>query len=228
MRQLQKLTRIVLTTSIVILSLSAAARASTRTLETRFALSADARSEFSTSFPLLSAGRIVVEADWNSPAVSRTAALLTLILIRPDGTTAASKSGASVLRLEHGASDQDIEKFAASNESKWTVKILNDADANRTEVSGTLRITIPAASRALEDTQFTLLGSGNAQEIPFKVPAPGKIQVGAGRSSEAVRSSCPGRQPDSSRRVKNLCASPGHKSDQGGAVRSRSTPSTSV
>ena len=36
---------------------------------------------------------------------------------------------------------------------------------------------MPAASRALEDTQFTLLGSGNAQEIPFNVPAPGRIEV---------------------------------------------------
>jgi hypothetical protein len=177
MRQLQTLTRIALTTSIVSLSLSAAAHPSTRTLETRFALSADVRSEFSTSFPLLSAGRIIVEANWNSPAISRAATSLTLILIRPDGTTAASKSGTSVLRLDHGASDQDTEKFAASNGAKWTVKILNDANANRTEVSGTLRITIPAASRTLEDTQFTLLGSGNAQEIPFNVPAPGKIQV---------------------------------------------------
>jgi len=35
----------------------------------------------------------------------------------------------------------------------------------------------PAARRALEDTQFTLLGSGNAQEIPFNVPAPGRIEV---------------------------------------------------
>src|SRR3981189_490464 len=111
MRQLQTLTRIALATSIVSLSLSTAAHPSTRTLETRFALSADVRSEFSTSFPLLSAGRIIVEANWNSPAISRSATSLTLILIRPDGTTAASKSGTSVLRLDHGAGDQDIEKF---------------------------------------------------------------------------------------------------------------------
>ncbi|MDQ6653108.1 MAG: hypothetical protein M3Y84_10235 [Acidobacteriota bacterium] len=174
---MHKLVKIFPIALIAVFCMFTAVCASTRTLETRFALSADARSEFSTSFPLLSAGRIIVEANWNSPAISRVATSLTLILIRPDGTTAASKSGTSVLRLDLGASDQDVEKFAASNEAKWTVKILNDANANRTEVSGTLRITIPAASRTLEDTQFTLLGSGNAQEIPFNVPAPGRIQV---------------------------------------------------
>jgi hypothetical protein len=74
-------------------------------------------------------------------------------------------------------SEPDLERFAGSKEPKWTVKILNDADANRSEVAGTLRITVPAASRALEDTQFTLLGSGNAQEIPFNVPAPGRLEI---------------------------------------------------
>ncbi len=102
---------------------------------------------------------------------------LTLILIQPDGTIATSKNGTSILRFEHRASEQDLEKWAGSKEPKWTVKILNDADANRSEVSGTLRITVPTVARALEDTQFTLLGSGNAQEIPFQVPAPGRIEV---------------------------------------------------
>jgi hypothetical protein len=88
-----------------------------------------------------------------------------------------SKSGTSILRLEHRASEQDLERLAGGKEPKWTVRILNDAETNRSEVSGTLRITIPTASRVLEDTQFTLLGSGNAQEIPFNVPAPGRIEV---------------------------------------------------
>jgi len=142
----------------------------------RFALSSDARSEFSKQFPVLSAGRILVEANWNSPTASRVSTL-TLILIQPDGTIATSKSGTNILRLEHRVNEQDVERFVGSIEPKWTVKILNDADGNRSEVSGTLRITIPVASRALEDTQFTLLGSGNAQEIPFNVSAPGRIEV---------------------------------------------------
>lgn len=110
------------------------------------------------------------------PNASRLSTL-TLVLIQPDGNIATSKSGTSILRLEHRANEQDVERFAGSSEAKWTVKILNDAAANRSEVSGTLRITIPVASRALEDTQFTLVGSGNAQEIPFNVPAPGRIEV---------------------------------------------------
>jgi len=153
-----------------------AVRGSTRTLEMRFALSSDARSEFSKQFPVLSAGRILAEANWNSTTANRVSTL-TLILIQPDGTIATSKSGTNILRLEHRVNEQDVERFARSSEPKWTVKILNDADGNRSEVSGTLRITIPVASRALEDTQFTLLGSGNAQEIPFNVPAPGRIEV---------------------------------------------------
>src|SRR5436309_2483690 len=38
----------------------------TRTLEFPFALSADARSEFSAPFPVLSAGRIIIEANWSN------------------------------------------------------------------------------------------------------------------------------------------------------------------
>ncbi len=177
MRHVQDWTKKLVTALIVVLSLNIASRANTRTLETHFALSADARSEFSTRFPVLSEGRILIEANWTSPAIRKSPGSLTLVLIQPDGTTVITKSGTSILRLEHRANEQDIERFANSNEAKWTVKILNDADTNRSEVSGTLRITIPAPTRALEDTQFTLLGSGNAQEIPFVVPAPGKIEV---------------------------------------------------
>src|SRR6266446_6770754 len=151
----------VLTAMLVILSLTAVARANTRTLVTRFALSADARSEFTTQFPVLSAGRILVEANWTSSAGSRTSPSLTVILIQPGGTIATSKNGTSILRIEHRVNEQEVERSAGTNNAKWTVKILNDADTNRSEVSGTLRITIPATTRALEDTQFTLLGSGN-------------------------------------------------------------------
>lgn len=175
-----------LTVLILMLSLTIAGRANTRILETRFALSSDARSEFSKQFPVLSAGRILVEANWNSPTSGRVPVSLNLILIQPDGTIATSRSGTSILRLEHRASEQDTEKFAQSDEGKWTVKILNDADAHRSEVSGTLRITIPVARRVLEDTQFTLLGLGNAQEIPFNVPAPGRIEVDTSWEPDAL------------------------------------------
>lgn len=174
---MQETTKTILVGTIIILALAAPGLANTRTLEMRFALSADARSEFSKQFPVLSAGRILVEANWSSAVGCQAAGPLTLILIQPDGTIVTSKKGTSILRVDYQASEQDVEKAVGSKEQKWTVKILNDAKTDRSEVSGILRITVPAASRALEDTQFTLLGSGNAQEIPFNVPAPGRVQV---------------------------------------------------
>ena len=164
-------------TVIAIMSLMPSARAGTRILESRFALSADSRSEFSTSFPLLSTGRILVEVNWNTLPANKTPVSLTVALIQPDGNIAASKNGASALRIEYMANDQDLQRFGGNDDSRWTVKILNNADANRSEVSGVVRVTVPASSRALEDTQFTLLGLGNAQEIPFNVPAAGRIDV---------------------------------------------------
>ena len=149
---MHKLVKIFPIALILVFCMFSAVGANTRTLEMRFALSADAKSEFSTRFPVLSAGRIVIEANWNAAAAGKASVPLTLVLIQPDGTVVTSKNGASILRLEHRASEQYLEKLAGSKEQKWTVKILNDANAGRSEVSGTLRITVPTASRALEDT----------------------------------------------------------------------------
>jgi hypothetical protein len=176
---LTKSLKLVVAAIIAILTLATASRANTRTLETRFALSADLRSEFSTRFPLLSAGRIVVEANWDQLSAAHSPASLRMILIQPNGKTAATKSGSSILRLEYQATEQDMQTFGESDSSRWIVKILNDADENRREVAGIVRITVPIDTRALEDTQFTLVGSGNAEEIPFIVPAPGKVEVDA-------------------------------------------------
>jgi hypothetical protein len=161
----------------MVLSLSTATRANTRTLETRFALSADARSEFSTRFPVPGAGRILVEAEWKSATVRSAPISLTLVLISPGGGVAARKSGTSILGLEYRANEQELQSSASDRDAKWTAKLLNDVNRDRIDVSGTLRITVPATSRVLEDTQFTLLGSGNAQEIPFNIPAPGRIDI---------------------------------------------------
>jgi hypothetical protein len=176
---LTKSIKLIVATLIAILTFTTGSGANTRTLETRFALSADLRSEFSTRFPLLSAGRIVVEANWEQLSTGRSPASLTLILIQPNGRTAATKIGSSILRLEYQATAQDIQTVGESDASRWIVKILNDADENRREVSGIVRITVPIDTRSLEDTQFTLVGSGNAEEIPFIVPAPGKLEIDA-------------------------------------------------
>jgi hypothetical protein len=167
------------------------ANANTRTLEMRFALSADSKSEFSRQFPVLSAGRIVIEANWSSTLTGKPPGSLTLVLIQPDGAIATSKKGTSILRIEHRATEEEVTKSLSGREQKWTAKILNDSSENVSEVSGTLRITVPANSRALEDTQFTLLGSGNAQEIPFNVPAPGRVQVDVSWTTDTLAGSSP-------------------------------------
>jgi len=160
-----------------------AVKASTRTLETHFALSADARSEFSTRFPILSEGRVVIEANWTSthPNVS-----LGMALIEPDGTTVTTRIGSSGLRLDHNANSFEVSKYERPRTGQWIVKIVNDVDANRSEVSGSIRITVPDTERTLEDSLFTLLGSGNAQEFPFEVPSPGKLEVEVTWEPDAV------------------------------------------
>jgi hypothetical protein len=172
-----------------ILNTSTAIAADTRTLESHFALSADLRSEFTTRFPVVTAGRILIEVEWHALPAAAVPGALTLTLVRPDGLVLASTKGNSVLRLEHRANEPDVERFNAGVASEWTVRISNSADTNRVDVSGIVRITVPATSRVLEDTQFTLLGSGNAQEIPFKIPGPGRLDVDV--SWQAVLPSTP-------------------------------------
>ncbi len=151
--------------------------ANTRTLETPFALSPDARSEFSASFQIFSAGRVVVEGSWK---VERGGAYpLRLAILRPDGSEAARREGHSPLRLEYVVAEAEVDKFNSESPAKWSVKVANSAAPERREVSGKLRLTIPTAPRALEDTQFTLLGHGNAQEIPIRIIAPGRVTVEA-------------------------------------------------
>jgi hypothetical protein len=149
--------------------------ANTRTIESPFALSADTRSEFSAAFQVFSGGRIIIEATWN--AQQNSAHPLRIALIRPDGSEAARREGPSALRLEYAMAEAEADKFNSESPAKWNVKIVNSAASERREVSGKLRLTIPAAARTLEDTQYTLLGSGNAQEIPIRVITPGRVTV---------------------------------------------------
>ena len=167
--------RIVLSllTSLSLFSLTTGAN--TRTLESPFALSADARSEFSTTFQVFSAGRIVIEAHWN--AQQNSPHPLRITLIRPDSSEAAQREGHSPLRLEYGIAEAEVDRFSSESFGKWSVKIINSVAPERHEVAGKLRLTVPAATRVLEDTQFTLLGAGNAQEIPVRVPTAGRLTV---------------------------------------------------
>jgi hypothetical protein len=100
-----------------------------------------------------------------------------LRIIRPDGVIAEQKRGISPLRLERQVYAEELESYRNVGDSGLVVRIINDADPNRRDVSGTIRITVPTEYRVLEDTQFTLLGSGNAQEIPFNVPGPGRVEI---------------------------------------------------
>jgi hypothetical protein len=146
--------------------------ANARTLEFPFDLSSDARSEFSASFQVFSAGRIVIEGDWNAGAYP-----LHIALVRPDGSEAARREGRSPLRLEYAIAEAEADKFNSDSPAKWNVKIINSVAPERREASGKLRITIPTAPRTLEDTQYTLLGRGNAQEIPIRIITPGRVTV---------------------------------------------------
>lgn len=153
---------------------SLAEAANARTLEFPFALSSDARSEFSASFQVFSAGHIVIESAWNTGAYP-----LHITLIRPDGSEAARREGHSPLRLEYAIIEAEADKFNSDSPAKWNVKVINSAATTRYEVLGKLRLTVPTAPRTLEDTQYTLLGHGNAQEIPIRVIAPGRVIVEA-------------------------------------------------
>jgi hypothetical protein len=102
-----------------------------------------------------------------------------IALVRPDGSEAARREGHSPLRIEYAIAEAEADKFNSDSPAKWNVKVINGAAPERREVSGKLRLTIPAATRTLEDTQFTLLGDGNAQEIPIRVIAPGRMTVEA-------------------------------------------------
>ena len=164
-------------------ALGLAMRADTRTIESPFALSSDARSEYNASFQVFSAGRIVIEVAWN---IQQGGAYpLHISLVRPDGSEAARRESHSPLRIEYAIAEAEADKFNSDSPAKWNVKITNSAAPERREVSGKLRLTIPTAPRALEDTQFTLLGSGNAQEIPIRVIAPGRVTVEAEWQSDS-------------------------------------------
>jgi len=160
---------------ITVIGLVTESSASTRILEVPFALSSDLRSEFSTRFPLQGVGRVLIEAEWKPLKKSVAPVALTLLVIRPDGVVAEQRRGISSITLEQQA--YSPKPSFKAGDSEWTVKLMNDADPNRVEVSGTIRITVPTASRVLEDTQFTLLGSGNAQEVPFDIPGPGRLEI---------------------------------------------------
>lgn len=163
----------------LMLLLSLISAAETRTLESPFALSADLHSEFSTQFQLFSAGRIVIEAGWKGTSDTTTPRPLRIVLFRPDGSEAISREGISPLRFACEVSEAELHQTSSGNPARWKVRISNDAAGQRQEATGRLRIGIPITSRTLAETQFTLLGTGNAQEIPVSLPAPGRVVIEA-------------------------------------------------
>lgn len=179
---------------LLLLTLAAPLFAQNRILESGFALSADARSEFTMRFPVLSPGRIAIEGDWKVNNANPGAVSLSLVLLRPDGSEAVRKDGASPLKLEFHATETEIDRFISGGKTGWTAKVTNSVDSQRKEIAGKLRITVPASPRALIDTQFTLLGGGNAQEIPFSIPAPGRIVIEAEWTAEVAAAEKP-QQP---------------------------------
>ena len=172
-RQLHCMFRLI---AFLLMGLCSTVRANSRILEVPLALSADPRSEFSTQFRLLSPGRLAVELVL-SPGVQTHTPLIASIA-RPDRSEATRRDAIGPFRLEYAATEAEIDHFVSTRSFSWTVRVIQGFSPPG-EVRGRLRITVPTAPRQLVDTQFTLLGSGNAQEIPFIVRAPGKIQVSA-------------------------------------------------
>jgi len=178
--QLHCLVRVV---ALLLLFICSGLKANTRILEIPLALSADTRSEFATQIQLLSSGRLVVEILLNPNPAGH--GFLSASIIRPDRSEAARKEAAGAFRLEYHATEPEIDQLVSRGALSWTVKV-KQGSAPAGDVAGRLRITVPATPRQLVDTQFTLLGSGNAQEIPFVVPAPGKIQVTTSWETDAT------------------------------------------
>jgi hypothetical protein len=160
---------------VILLTGAGPVPAATRTFEFQFALSADSGSQFSSKFAALSAGRVVIEASWVSSNARSEQVSLSLILFRPDGSVAVKKTGFSDLRADYVVSEAEAQSLIRNRSFKWTARLVNDADQNRHEVGGRLRVTVPSVDITIEDAQFTLLGLGNAQEITFMPPASGRI-----------------------------------------------------
>jgi hypothetical protein len=149
--------------------------------------------------PVVSGGFIIVEARWTHVGDSRPARLqpssLSLSLLRPDGTEAARRSGKSPLGLEYRVAEEEVSGSPAAGVSGWTVKLVNDEDVERADVEGRLRITVPLSARVLVDTQFTLLASGNAQELSFAVAKPGRLVMEADWSTDPLSGAQPPQIP---------------------------------
>jgi hypothetical protein len=174
----------------VTISPAAATPIESRTVEFPFKVSADLRSEFRAKPPVVCAGLIIAEARWTQVRAAGSAELqprpLSLILFRPDGTEAARRAGTSPLRLEYRAAEAEVEGSSAAGGSAWAVKLVNDADGDRAEVEGRLRVTVPLSATVLVEAQFTLLASGNAQEMAFTVARPGRLVMEAGWRTDSL------------------------------------------
>jgi hypothetical protein len=167
---------------VLILSTLAATSGSafndSRTIEFPFKLSADRQSEFRTKARIVSAGPMVIEAQWTSMNDPKQLSPLTLVILRPDGFESVRRTGTSPLRLEHRLNEADIDIVTGPNRSSWVVKLINENDVGQ-EIEGKLRITVPLSPRTLVNNQFTLLSLGNAQEMAFSVTSPGRLVVEA-------------------------------------------------
>jgi hypothetical protein len=168
--------------AILLLSFSSLAQAETRTVEFRFQLAGDLGSEFSAKVKVFSPGPLMLEAHWRQRGAMNLGMeekeSLSLVLLRPDGTEAKRINVRSGLRLSYQVTEDEADKAFKTERADWTIKLINDGNA-RHDVDGALRVGVPIVARKLADTQFTLLGLSNAQEIAFSVNVPGRIVIEA-------------------------------------------------
>ena len=185
----QKKAAIFLLIAILLLSFSSPIQAETRTVEFRFQMSSDLGSEFSAKARVFSPGQLIIEANWQRYSARNFASpekeTLSLMLFRPDGTEAKRISGESGLRLSYQITEDEADKALKTGRANWTIKLINNGDIKH-DIDGVLRARVPIVARALTDTQFTLLGLGNAQEISFSVSVPGRVIVEAKWETDAL------------------------------------------
>lgn len=161
-----------------------------RIIEFPFKLSGDSRSEFRAKTQIVSAGRILIEAQWQAPKQPQQLSALTLLILRPDGVEAVRRVGTSPLRIEHYLTEAELDDFASANGTSWSIKLINDNGGGE-ELEGKLRITVPLSSRVLVNSQFTLLSLGNAQEMPFTITVPGRLVIEASWQADPLAGNSP-------------------------------------
>ena len=165
------------------LALCAGLRADARILEVPLALSADARSEFTTQVRLLSPGRLVVELVLNQNP--RREGTLSVSIFRPDRSEAARKEAAGSFRLEYQATEPEIDQLVSTGKLSWSVRVMQGGSPSG-EVLGRLRSYCASRSPAVGGDSVYSPGIRKCAGDSIHCPSPwknsGERRLGTGCS----------------------------------------------